>query len=247
MTKITVITPVFNGEKYLQECVESVAKSVSFDKLEMEQIIVDDASTDGTARVLEQLDYGFIKKYRLAKNSGPAAARNYALKKTDSDYIFCLDADNILLQTALLRLWEASRNQSADWVYGDFLRINAAREYLIGQDYYGWDFKDAKEVLTAMYKGEHFFQGNCLMKRKLFDQVGGYDESMRLAEDMDLYTRFLLAGHRPHYLPGPLYLHRFHGDNLSAKYLTDKSLHERDVRELSAKYRRQLEKVLTAE
>lgn len=97
-----------------------------------------------------------------------------------------------------------------------------------------------------MFLGEHFFQANCLFRHKIFTRVGGFDETMRICEDLDLYIRFLLTGYFPHYLPGPLYLHRFHEMNLSkvTKRENNPNAHLKDVANLYERYAIKLKKIL---
>ena len=52
-------------------------------------------------------------------------------------------------------------------------------------------------MLQAIFRAEHFLQGNVCCRHALIDEVGGYDEELQMAEDLDLYVRFLLAGHLP--------------------------------------------------
>ncbi len=70
--------------------------------------------------------------------------------------------------------------------------------------------------------------------RRLFDEVGGYDEQLPMAEDLDLYVRFLLAGHLPVVSPHISHLHRFHPRNVSSGVDADK--HAQDLRAIYAKY-----------
>lgn len=231
MNKIAVITPCYNAEEFIRDCVNSVSKLLTNDEFSIEHVIVDDGSTDKSWEIIERHPQKNLKKLRLSKNIGNAAARNYALENSDSDLIFCLDADDVIFQNSLLRLSKFLLNKKADWVYGDFLRSNKNLSYIIGDDYYGREFNSVREALVAMYTGGHFFQHNSLVTRKSMITVGGYNSNLRSAVDFELFTRFLLADYFPHYLSGPLYIHRFHQANLSREHLNKGSgLHLKDVR-----------------
>lgn len=89
---VSIITPVYNSENYISDTIKSVLKQ-TYENWEM--LIVDDCSTDNTAKVINQFDDHRIKYLKLNKNSGAAVARNLALEKANGRYIAFLDADDI--------------------------------------------------------------------------------------------------------------------------------------------------------
>lgn len=91
-TLISIITPVYNSEKYIGETIKSVL-SQTYDNWEM--LIADDCSKDNTAKVIKELMDPRIKYFRLEENSGAAVARNKALEKAQGKYIAFLDADDM--------------------------------------------------------------------------------------------------------------------------------------------------------
>ncbi|RKH72587.1 glycosyltransferase family 2 protein [Corallococcus aberystwythensis] len=70
-------------------------------------------------------------------------------------------------------------------------------------------------MLTPIFEAEHFLQGNVCFHRSLFDELGGYDETLEMAEDLDLYVRLLIAGHLPIQGAHLSHLHRVHPGNTS--------------------------------
>lgn len=237
MKKIAIITAAFNAEKYLGDCALSVSKSITNDEFEIEHIIVNDASTDGTSQVLAAIPYPNVKKLNLAHNKGPAGARNEAIKNTDAEYLFCLDSDDVIFQNSLKSLFEILEKAYTDWVYGDFVKGAENLAYLVGQDYYGRDFPDTNSLLSAIFAGEHYFQQNSMYKRELFNEVGGFDERMMTAEDLDLFVRFILRGHLPKYQPGSLYIHRVREGNWTAtQYQIEGKKHSDDLEAMRKRY-----------
>lgn len=97
MAKISIITPVFNGVRYITEAAESVYAQTC---LEWEWIIIDDGSTDGSAILLDELDDPRILVIHQA-NAGASAARNVGLQHARSDYVTFLDVDDLLPPNAL--------------------------------------------------------------------------------------------------------------------------------------------------
>lgn len=128
--------------------------------------------------------------------------------------------------------------RESDWFITDFYRVRDTKEYIIGDDYYGWKFNSCSEILSAIFSGTHFIQHNVVYKKKLWEKVGKYDETLAMAEDLDLYTRFLLSDVMPRYVPYVSHLHRFHATNVSIG--VDAQHHKRDIIRLTAKYRKEL-------
>lgn len=90
--KVSIITPVYNSGKYIENTIKSVLEQ-TYPNWEM--IIADDCSKDETASIIEQFRDPRIKYFRLEKNSGAAIARNLALNRVQSKYIAFLDADDM--------------------------------------------------------------------------------------------------------------------------------------------------------
>ncbi len=92
--KISIITPVYNCEKYIAQTIENVLNQ-TYQNFEM--ILVDDCSTDNSAKIINNyaIDDNRIKYYKLDRNSGAAVARNYALSKSNGRFITYLDSDDL--------------------------------------------------------------------------------------------------------------------------------------------------------
>lgn len=93
MEKVSVIVPVYNGEKHLRQCVESI---MTQDYQNLEILLINDGSTDGTALLCEQLRYqdSRVRVVHKVKNEGLGAARNTSLEVATGDYIVFVDADD---------------------------------------------------------------------------------------------------------------------------------------------------------
>jgi glycosyltransferase involved in cell wall biosynthesis len=243
--KIAVITPCYNRAKLITECIKSVSLSNTFGLCEIEHIIVNDASTDNSLEVIDQHKNNHLKVIKLPENKGPANARNFAIGQSDADYIFCLDSDDVLFQNSLYSLLTFALDKKADWVYGDIIRGDRELRYQIGNDFFGWSFKTIDDVLTSMYQNRHFFQHSSLFSKTAFDKAGGYDDALHIEEEVDLFTRMLLRGYFPHYLPSPLFIYRLHGENMSKIYSQDICNHKQALRRLYTKYQNDFKAVLS--
>jgi len=95
---VSIITPAYNAEKYIQETIESVL-SQSYANWEM--IIVDDKSTDKTVNIIEEFCDDRIKLVKLEKNGGTSNAWNNAFKYATGEYVAFLDSDDLWVSTKL--------------------------------------------------------------------------------------------------------------------------------------------------
>lgn len=92
MPEISVLMPVYNGEKYVKETIDSVLNQ-TFDDFEF--IIVNDGSTDNTRNIIESYKDNRIELYNLARNRGVGFASNFAVNKAKGKYIARVDSDDI--------------------------------------------------------------------------------------------------------------------------------------------------------
>ena len=92
--KVTIITPVFNSERFIRDTILSVSRQTYSD---WEMIMVDDCSTDNSAQLIHELtkDDARFQYYKLETNSGAAAARNFALEKSAGRFVAYIDADDL--------------------------------------------------------------------------------------------------------------------------------------------------------
>ena len=121
---VSVIIPMYNEEKYVAECLDSLIEQTFQD---FEVIVVDDRSTDNSVAVVRNYSSKFGKRLTLThteKNSGSGVARNQGLMLSQGEYILFLDADDFILLTALETLYNAAKEYDADIVYEGTHYIN---------------------------------------------------------------------------------------------------------------------------
>ena len=121
--KITIIIPVYNTEKYLKRCLDSVIHQ-SYSNLEI--ICIDDKSTDGSRDILLQYasNDSRISLILLDKNAGVSHARNLALEKSTGSYVCFLDSDDYLEQSSCEDLYNNIVNQNSDLSCGGHIKVN---------------------------------------------------------------------------------------------------------------------------
>jgi glycosyltransferase involved in cell wall biosynthesis len=171
---VSVIIPVFNGEAFLAEAVESIQRQ---DYHPLEIIIVDDGSTDGTARIAAS--FKDSARYAYQPNSGPAAARNRGLRMAHGNVISFLDADDLWTDIKLeLQLARLTDDPSVEIVIG---RRQLVR--LVG----GVDGKHKFEKLSDPRTDLNL--GSAVFRRSVFDRVGFFDETLYHCDDWDWFMR----------------------------------------------------------
>ncbi|GAA3950271.1 glycosyltransferase family 2 protein [Hymenobacter algoricola] len=236
----TIITPTHNRRHYLPEAVASVRASVGAPlDLTVEHLIYENGSTDGTPEWLPTAaaEPGTPLRYWTQPAAVRAGrARNQLIEQAKPDsWLVPLDDDDLLLQRSLFHYADAVQGHPGrPWLVADFLRVDQDGRYLPGEDYYAWRFDTPRAMLLAIFRAEHFIQGNVCYSKALFEQVGGYDEQLAMAEDLDLYVRFLLAGHLPVVSSHVSHLHRFHTSNVSIGM--DAGKHHEDLQVIYDKY-----------
>jgi len=184
---ISVVVAVHNRSRIVGETLASLlAQSRPPDEL----IVVDDASTDGTPEAVERFG-GDVTLVRLRENRGPGGARNAGLAKATCDYIQFFDSDDLASPDLLASKHAAALANSADICYGPWFPV-----WLEGGICRHDGFvRQSKPVdgnpLERFLEGWVLLVQNCLIRRRLLVDVGGYPETMRTGEDMLLLFRML--------------------------------------------------------
>lgn len=205
MPKISVLTTVYNGSKYLHETVESVLSQTFED---FEYIIVDDGSTDGTLGYLKSLNDPRIRVISLPR-SGRGTALNKGLMACTSDFIAIIDADDV---NSPIRLEVQMR-------YMDRHPEMTVLSCVCRPDKEGLDLQISKlcacsDVLhighSSFMKRTPISHSGVLMRRDPVLNVGGYDEARKNLYDYDLWLRLAKDGCSFAKVPANLVFKRIH-------------------------------------
>lgn len=122
MVKISVIVPVYNSEKYLKKCIDSILNQSLKD---IEIILVNDGSTDGSREILEKY-YEIDNRITIIniENSGPAKARNIGIKIAKGKYLSFIDSDDYIEGTFLEELYNVADNDKVQMIMTNYKDIN---------------------------------------------------------------------------------------------------------------------------
>jgi glycosyltransferase involved in cell wall biosynthesis len=119
-TAISVIVPVYNTEKYLRTCIDSIIVQTIFKCIEI--ILVDDGSTDNSPDVCDEYAARFNNILVIhQKNAGVSAARNAGIKKSVGEYIGFVDSDDLIFPEMYERLYRAAQDTAAEVSFCDYL------------------------------------------------------------------------------------------------------------------------------
>ncbi|MBR4904404.1 MAG: glycosyltransferase [Selenomonadaceae bacterium] len=124
---VSVIVPMYNAEKYIGECLDSLLNQ-TFQNFEV--ILVNDCATDNSRQVAEtylEKFGGRLKIYDNKKNSGVSVTRNRGLLLSRGEYVFFLDSDDIITETALEEMYNLAKKYDADFV-------NCMKNYKMSED-----------------------------------------------------------------------------------------------------------------
>ena len=171
---ISVIIPVYNVEKYLRECVDSVL-SQSYENFEI--ILVDDGSTDNSGKICDEYAEKYDKITVVHKeNGGLSDARNKGLSLAQGEYIYFLDSDDFIVPEAFEELVSAIIRTNADFVFFDSLSFeDEGRDYDIEQRYirkkdYGTQKGEKILLETLRNKDYHSAVPLCFIKKQMFNK-----------------------------------------------------------------------------
>ena len=205
---VSVVIPVYDGEAFVARAIGSV---LSQTHTEVEAVVVNDGSRDGTADVIEALAEGDERVRVVHKqNGGLAAARNTGIEHARGEYVNFLDADDWLLDHKLrLQLGALAGAPDRDLVYSDYVKVDEAdcREYEVPRGVPPVPFE-------RLYVYRNWFAPMVpLLRRALVDRVGPFDPGFRAAEDWDYWLRCARLTDFV-YAPGVVAKYRLHGGQM---------------------------------
>jgi glycosyltransferase involved in cell wall biosynthesis len=206
---IAVIIPTYNSMKHFKETMESVLNQT----LSPDEILVnDDGSTDGTPDFAES--YGPpVRVFRRA-NQRQSASRNFAATQTQCEWLAFLDHDDLWQPNKLQRqMEELIRNPAADLCYCARLSFDEDDGSFRPGNVFA--VPPAYDIRRALYVNTTFMPGSVVIRRSTYLAFGGFNPSIKLVEDWDLWLRLLHAGVQFAAYQEPLLSMRIHVGNQS--------------------------------
>ena len=195
---VSVIIAVYNCERYLAQAIKSVLAQ-TYRPIEL--IIVDDGSTDGTADIAHSYkEVHYIYQY----NQGVAAARNTGISASQGQLISILDADDLFPPNKLK-------------VQVTYLLKHPRVGYTVGrvQNFLDLESSLPTHTPTNLLESDQLGLASLVTRRVIFEQIGGFDASYRVASDFEWITRAKDAGIPIAILPEIVLHRRIHSSNMS--------------------------------
>ena len=191
MAIISIIIPLFNKELFVKQTLLSVLNQ-TFSEFEI--IIINDGSTDKSVTIINDIDDKRITLY-TTKNKGVSHARNYGISKANTDLIAFLDADD---------LWEPNHLENLHTLYTNFphcglYATNYHKQFFNGKKinthFNGVSkhhFGIIEDYFSASTSDSIAWSSAVMIPKKIFQELGGFDEAMRSGQDTDLWIRIAL-------------------------------------------------------
>ena len=195
---LSVVIPVYNGEKYLAEAITSVLKQ-SYRPIEI--IVVDDGSTDASLRIAQ--GFGDAVRCHTQPHAGAASARNRGVGLAAGEYLAFLDADDLWAEKKIERQMAIALEGAADIVF-TYIRNFVSPEL-------SDDVKNKIECRAEAMAG--FSPTTLLIAHAAFHRAGPFDTSWRVGEFIDWYSKARDTGLKTAVVEEVLALRRLHDGN----------------------------------
>lgn len=218
-TIITVLMPVYNGEKFLSETIKSILSQTYKD---FEFLIIDDCSTDNSIKIINSYNDDRIKLVKSLKNRGQSMTMNEGLKLAKGKYIARIDQDDISyknrLQTQIDKIHGIKKTILGTWAYAinEKSEIIGCIEHPINNEL----------IIDGLSLGSSISHSSIFAEKKDLVSLGGYSKKFKIAMDWDLWikaaTNDIYFYNIPEYLIG-LRQHSYQTSRIS-KYKGNKIL-----------------------
>ena len=207
---VSVVMPLYNKVDYVEAAIRSVLEQTFTD---LEIVVVDDGSTDGSGAVMQRLDDPRIRLLHQ-ENAGAPAARNAGIAAARGRWVAFLDADDTWRPDKLARqLAVLAREPDLVWAAGAYVWIKPGAR-VIERNLADQSWFRSPEVLedglVALTNPLHLWTGTIMVRRNVLVQVGGFDTSFPMGQDVLMWSR-IAARHPPlAYVRTPIADYRSH-------------------------------------
>ncbi len=223
---ISVIIPVYNAEKYLDDCLKGVLAQ-TYQTLEV--LLVDDGSTDGSGAICDSFARKDPRVRVLRKeNGGASSARNAGLREATGEYLYFLDSDDTVEPTILEKLYRDARANDSELVFFDAYAVDEETGEVSGKNYghnerYTPD--EGKAVMAKMVANRDFHMGvwQLFYKKSFLDRTGLSFVEGVIYEDFLFTCQAYCLANRVSYVPEYLYSRRYRANSVMTSKKTMKN------------------------
>ncbi len=210
---ISVIVPIYNVEKYLPECLESIINQ-SYKNLEI--LLIDDGSTDRCGEICKSYAKKDKRIFIISQtNQGLSEARNVGIRNAKGKYLYFADSDDYLALDAIEMLYQAAVSTSSDLTIAGHTVVYEGKGLEVFKEPYGKSPLSAKDAIEiGLYdKGIEFSAWNKLYHQKLFKNITF--PKRRLFEDVATVYKCMLKSNKIAIIHQSLYFYRKRNDSIS--------------------------------
>lgn len=226
MIKVSVIVPIYNAEKYLEQCLDSIVNQTLKD---IEIILIDDGSTDRSADICKKYLSDSRVTYHHKENEGLAAARADGIARANGEYIGFVDSDDWIKPEMYEKMYEAAKSNDSDVVFCNCIQNENGHRFSRELPVGAYDRNKIKsEVLPKTLAfiskdgGKRAIRwSNCMRIYKaetLNHNNIKFDRRLRRSQDLQLTYESMLAAQNFYYIDEPFYHNRVVSDSLSRGY-----------------------------
>lgn len=195
MVKVSVVVPVYNAEKYLVKCLETLVNQTLRD---IEIILVNDGSTDTTGEIIEKYKQKYPEKIVTVQkgNGGQADARNFGVCYCTGEYIGFVDADDYVELDMFEQLYDKAKKENCDVVISDYIKEYASLQEIVKARQY----KSRKD----MFIGGLAAPWNKIYRRELVQNTKLQFPKVRIYEDTEFFCCLIPHIKKCEYVAAPL-------------------------------------------
>ncbi|MES2864811.1 MAG: glycosyltransferase family 2 protein [Bacteroidota bacterium] len=189
MPFFTVIIPLYNKEKYIENAIKSILNQTFTD---FELLIVNDCSTDKSVEIASKFESEKIRIIHHEKNSGLAATRNTGIKKANSNYVTFLDADDLWKPHFLEKIFHLIQNFPEARIFGtnyEEIWEETIKNPHNNSDSLPNDFIGYINFFKLNLKQGIYNHGSVCLHKEVYKNVGFYNENIQLSQDLDFNIR----------------------------------------------------------
>lgn len=201
----SIIVPVYNTERYINECIDSIVHSTCKD---WELILIDDGSTDGSGTICDMWcmhDDSRIRVYHQ-NNRGVSATRNFGIEQATGEWLVFVDSDDTISSYMLQRIFETAYNRNSDLIFTDFHIVSQDRTEIFRT--YPWSDDKDKSFQNYLTRSWPRVAWGAVRKNLVTDNNIRYPENLTSFEDFHFMCNCILHSRKITRIGEPLYNYR---------------------------------------
>ncbi len=213
--KVSIVMPVYNSEKFLRQALDSI-KVQTLRNFEL--IIINDASTDGSAKIVEQCKYemDYIKDINLEKNMGVAYVRNLGVSLARGEYVCFIDSDDVIERNFIELMYKTALKYNSDIVCCNYYYIDEKNRKTKNVFSRRQGNYSAKKLIHSLLKDTsmHFFLWNKMFRRRMVEDNRVLFTN-RCFEDILFTMKMFYFSDKIYIINIPLYNYRKHSSSIT--------------------------------